>query len=156
MEIKNCSKEDFDEIISEIEDFWGSKRTLHIHYPALIYEFGNTAFVIKIGGKTAAYLFGFFSQVEPVAYVHLLAVRKEFQKNGYGSLLYNLFIEKAKENKCKYVKAITSLGNSASISFHKKIGMELTGDSEMDGIKYVKNYSGPGQDRVVFKKSILY
>jgi hypothetical protein len=47
MEITNCSKADFDQIISDIVAFWGSDRTLHLHQPFLTYEFGSSAFVVK-------------------------------------------------------------------------------------------------------------
>ncbi len=47
MKIEKCTMLDFNEITKDIVDFWGSDRTLHLHQPFLIYEFGNTAFVIK-------------------------------------------------------------------------------------------------------------
>jgi len=49
---------EYDEIVKDIVDFWGSDRTLHSHHPYLIYEFGDTAFVIKEQGQVIAYLFG--------------------------------------------------------------------------------------------------
>lgn len=57
MEISNCSKSDFHKIIENITDFWGSDRTLHLHYPILIYEFGYSAFVIKDGENSMLLLF---------------------------------------------------------------------------------------------------
>lgn len=68
MKIEKCTMEEFNEIVSDISDFWGSDRTLHLHQPFLVYEFGNTAFVIKQKGIVVAYLFGFFSQTENLAY----------------------------------------------------------------------------------------
>lgn len=154
MNVQLCSKNDFDQIITEIEDFWGSKRTLHLHHPSLIYEFGNTAFVIKDNDTVAAYLFGYISQCRPIGYVHLIAVRKNFQRSGYGKILYDKFVDEAKKADCKYIKAITSLTNTASINFHTRLGMMLTGEDEKEGIRYIKDYSGPGEDRVVFIKEI--
>jgi len=49
---------------------------------------------------------------------------------------------------------MTTAGNQASILFHKKIGMKLLGEENVDGIEVVKDYSAPGQDRVVFEKDI--
>ncbi len=154
MDVRLCSKEDFDQILINIEDFWGSKRTLHLHHPSLIYEFGNTAFVIKQNNIVAAYLFGYISQCEPAGYIHLTAVRKDFQRKGYGKILHNKFIETAKNKGCKFIKAITSISNIASINFHCNLGMQLTGSDIKDGIRFVKDYSGPGEDRVVFIKHI--
>jgi ribosomal protein S18 acetylase RimI-like enzyme len=154
MEIQNCSKKDFDQILTDIEEFWGSKRTLHLHTPILINEFGDTAFVINDEGTVCAYLFGFYSQTEPLAYVHLIGVRNNYKRKGYGKMLYEHFIKLAKERNCTKIKAITSVTNQQSIKFHKSIGMELIGDDIIDGVNVVLNYSGPGEHRVVFEKEI--
>jgi len=59
MEIRHCTKADYDEIIAHIEDFWGSNRTLGLHHPMFVYEFGNSAYVIEDGDCVAAYLLVF-------------------------------------------------------------------------------------------------
>ncbi len=153
--IESCSLSDYNQIINDITDFWGSDRTLHVHNPILIHEFGNTAYVINLDGRVIAYLFGFFSQTENTAYVHLMAVREEYQRKGLGEALYNHFINIARSKNYKKVKAITSPGNIKSINFHKnKIGMTLIGKPNESGLNVIKDYSGPGQDRVVFEKGI--
>jgi GNAT superfamily N-acetyltransferase len=154
MEILFCTKADFDQIITDIVDFWGSERTLGVHHAMFIYEFGNTAFVMKDGERVVAYLFGFFSQTEPTGYIHLIGVRKNYQGKGLGKLLYDNFEAIARRHGCTKLKAMTTPGNQASISFHKKIGMKLLGAKNADGIEVVKDYSAPGQDRVVFIKDI--
>lgn len=100
MELMNCSKDDFDQIIINIKEFWDSDRTLHLHHPILINEFGNTAFVIKEKNTVCAYMFGFYSQTEPVAYVHLIAVRNNYRRLGLGRKLYEHFIKCAREKYC--------------------------------------------------------
>ena len=155
MNIEKCTIEDFNEIVRDISDFWGSDRTLHLHQPFLIYEFGNTAFVIKDKGIVAAYLFGFFSQTENAAYVHLLGVREKYQRQGLGRLLYDRFIEVARSNNIHKLKAITTPSNMKSIKFHtKQIGMSMLGEADENGIPVVKYYSGLNNDRVVFEKQI--
>jgi GNAT superfamily N-acetyltransferase len=153
--IELCRIEDYHQIIRDIIDFWGSERTLFLHHPFLVYEFGNTAFVIKENDVVIAYLFGFFSQTESVGYVHLLGVRDNYRRKGLGTLLYNNFIELSKSKGIKKIKAITTPTNEKSIQFHKQqIGMTLIGNPNQDGINVVKNYSGINQDRVVFEKEI--
>jgi len=41
MKIESCTKNDFNEILRDISDFWGSDRTLHLHQPYLFHEFGH-------------------------------------------------------------------------------------------------------------------
>jgi len=154
MDIQNCTKPDFDQILADIVDFWGSDRTLHLHQPTLIYEFGNTAYVIKEQDCVIAYLFGFLSQRSPTAYVHLIGVRRSHQKQGLGHKLYAYFIDYAVQQGCTRLKAITTPTNATSIAFHKNLGMALIGEPDENGIPIVRDYSGPGQHRVVFDKAI--
>lgn len=155
MKIENCTTEDFNEIIRDISDFWGSDRTLHLHQPYLIREFGNTAFVIRDKGIVVAYLFGFFSQTESLAYVHLIGVREKYHNQGLGKRLYDNFIGIARSLEIHKIKAITKPVNIKSINFHtKKVGMRMMGEPDNDGINVIRNYSGPGNDRVVFMKEI--
>jgi L-amino acid N-acyltransferase YncA len=126
-----------------------------LHQPFLIHEFGNTAFVIHENGKVIAYLFGFFSQKEKTAYIHLLGVRENCQRKGFGLALYQHYISYAKELGMERIKAITTPANIKSINFHtRKIGMAMIGEPNENGINVVKNYSGPGNDRVVFERII--
>lgn len=154
MDIEKCTIADYHQIITNISDFWGSDRLLSIHHPIFIYEFGNTAYVIKIDNHVIAYLFGFIAQTSPTAYVHLVGVHKDFQNKGIGSGLYNHFVSYAKEKGCTKLKATTSPTNSLSVAFHKKFGMRLLGEKNADGLEVVSGYSRPGQDTVVFEKDI--
>jgi hypothetical protein len=74
-EISMCTHEDYNQILDELQEFWGARDTRHLHHPFLVHEFGNSAFVIRNGAQVVAYLFGFLSQTEPVGYVHTVAVR---------------------------------------------------------------------------------
>jgi GNAT superfamily N-acetyltransferase len=155
MKIEKCTMLEFNEIVKDIVDFWGSDRTLHLHHPYLIYEFGNTAFVIKEQGQVIAYLFGFYSQTDSLAYIHLLGVREKHQRRGLGLLLYENFIDIAKSKGITKIKAITTPSNTKSIAFHKnRIGMTLLGQPNEDGVNVVKDYSGANKYTVVFEKQI--
>jgi ribosomal protein S18 acetylase RimI-like enzyme len=154
-EITHCSLADFSQITSEIKAFWGSDRTLAIHHPSLIHEFGNTAFVIKKEDQVIAYLFGYYSQTESTAYIHLISAREGYQKMGLGQILYSHFMALAKANNLTKIKAITRPFNTKSINFHThKIGMKMLGEPNAEGINVIKNYAGYGEDRVVFEKLI--
>lgn len=150
MQITRCSKTDFLQIHSHITEFWGSDRALGVHHPMFIHEFGNTAYVIKNESEVMAYLFGFLSQNEPVAYVHLVGVRASYQRQGLARRLYQHFIEYARMHDCVRLKAITTHANAVSIAFHQSLGMKLLGEPNRDGIPVVADYAGVGQDRVVF------
>ena len=154
MNITNCSLDDYAQIFTDISDFWGHDRTLYLHHPMYVREFGNTAYVIKDGDTVAAYLFGFLSQTRPAAYVKFVAVRSAYRKHGLARRLYDHFIAYAKARDCAELRAITSPTNADSIAFHRALGMEFLGEPNEDGIPVVKDYAGPGRDRVVFRKLI--
>jgi len=152
--ISNCTQQDFTQILDGLADFWDGREVRHLHHPMLIHEFGNSAFVIREGAVVAAYLFGFISQVEPVGYVHLIAVRGSARRRGLGELLFGHFVEHARQQGCLHTKAITTPSNAGSIAFHKSLGMEMLGEPNADGIPVVKDYAGRGAPRVVFWKAI--
>ena len=154
MEIRNCTKADYDQIVAQVEDFWGSERTLGLHHPMFIHEFGSSAYVIKDGDCVAAYLFGFLSQTEPTAYVHLVGVRAAYRRRGLARRLYEHFVAFAQAQGCTELKAITTPGNKESLAFHLAWGMELTGKPNREGILVIENYAGPGQDRVVLRRKL--
>ncbi len=154
MHIENCTQSDFNRILSNIDSFWGSNRALHLHHPMLLFEFGNTAFVARESGNLCGYLFGFYSQMEPYAYAHLVAVHPTYRRAGIGRSLYYHFFGKAKQKQLTHIKAITRLSNCESITFHRSLGFVLIGQEACEGIPYVKNYGGPGEDRVVFMREL--
>jgi GNAT superfamily N-acetyltransferase len=154
MEISRCTQADYAQILRDIVAFWGSERTRHLHQPMFIHEVGNSAYVIRDGETVAAYLFGLLSQTEPVGYVHLIGVRDTYQRRGLGHQLYARFIAFSKEHGCTAVKAITTPTNHQSIAFHTRLGMEMIGTPNEDGIPVIADYSGPGQPRVVFRMPI--
>lgn len=152
-----CTKEDYDQIITDIAEFWNSRHIDNLrrqHNPVYLYEFGNTAFVVKEGEKVIGYLFGLYSQTSPTAYVKFVGVRASHRKRGVGRALYEHFTMTAKKQGCNELKAITSPSNTISITFHQNLGMKLLGEPNEDGIPVLRDYAGPGNDRVVFRTYI--
>jgi ribosomal protein S18 acetylase RimI-like enzyme len=153
MVITQCTKADYDHILTNIVDFWDSDRTLHLHSPIFVYEFGDTAFVVKSGDEVCAYLFAFIAP-RRVAYCHLLGVRATYRRHGLARQLYTHFFEYAQACGATIVRAITTPTNERSIAFHKSMRFSLLGEPNMQGIPVVANYSGPSLDRVVFERPL--
>jgi GNAT superfamily N-acetyltransferase len=105
-EIQICTRQDYDRILDELHEFWDGRDTRQLHHPFLIYEFGNSAFVIRREGQVVAYLFGFLSQTEPVGYVHAIAVRASARRRGHAQRLFTHFVQFARQRGCRHVKAI--------------------------------------------------
>jgi GNAT superfamily N-acetyltransferase len=137
-----ATKADFDEIVERMAEFWSERDLLALHHPMFVYEFGDSALVIRDeAGAVAAYLFGFVIPQQQLGYVHLVAVRRDQRGRGLGRLLYERFGQLAREHGCSSLKAITTPGNAGSIAFHRALGMEAV---------EVPDYAGSGRARVVF------
>lgn len=94
-------------------------------------------------GQVAAFLVGFLSQTEPdAAYVHFVGVDPQLHGQGIGRSLYRAFFALAASHGRRYVHCITSPQNTASQSFHTRLGFTAS------AVK--ADYDGPGLDRVAF------
>lgn len=156
MQMERCTHEDFLQILADLEDFWGTDRARAVHHPMFVHEFGDTAWVVRENERVLAYLFGFWSQTEPVGYIHLVGVRRDRQRQGIGRWLYEQFEMRARQNGCTALKALTPPINAASIAFHLRLGFVPQGEPSDDRIIPVaRDYFGPGVPRVVFRKSLL-
>ncbi len=132
-------------LVADQREFWGERDVSHLHHPMLVHEFGGTSVVIRDpAGPIAAYLFGFVT-LEHVGYAHLVAVRESHRRRGLGSELYQRFEELARERGARNLKAYTQPSNTASIDFHRSVGMTAT---------EVADYAGPGETRIVFRREL--
>ena len=155
LRVQRCSESDFWEILSRVEEFWGSNRNRTFHHPIFLREFGDTALVVRNDTKVLGYLFGFVSQTEPTAYVHLVATDPAVRGQGIARKLYDHFIAIGRQRGCTKLKAITTVSNVDSIAFHRSLGMKMVvGERGTEGVFIVRNYSGPSEDRIVFYRDI--
>ncbi|MCC7406533.1 MAG: GNAT family N-acetyltransferase [Phycisphaeraceae bacterium] len=154
--VTRMTKSDFDQIMGGLRDFWGadSDRLRTLNHPMFLYEFGDTAFVVRDGDKVIAYLMGMLSQTEPVGYVHMVAVHADHRRQGLARTLYAAFEACVAAKGCQTIKAITPPSQTGSIQFHRSIGMNLCGHDSGAGFPVVKDYWGLGGDRVVFTKPV--
>lgn len=154
MEIRKCTRADFNWIHSNLALFWGDSRTQFIHHPIFVNEFSDTAIVIEKNQQIIGYLFGLFSQNNGYAYVHAVGIHKQHQRKGIGTELYDYFLTICKNQGIKKIKAITNPSNTSSIEFHQAFGFKLIGSDYIGEIPVIKNYSGINEDRVVMIKKL--
>lgn len=143
--ITRATMREYAAIVGALDRYWPSADAAPIHHPLLVREFGDLSLVIRDEFGVAAYLFGLVATAEPVAYVHVVGVRRDRRREGLASALYAEFELRASGREVQAVKAITRPGNTRSRAFHGAIGFEE---------EFVPDYAGPGDDRIVLRKPL--
>jgi GNAT superfamily N-acetyltransferase len=144
METRPLTKTDYDHIVSVIDRWWGGPSSALAH-PIFFYELGRLARVVEAEGVLVGFLFGLICPDKPVGYVHLVGIHPDYRRRGVGRLLYAAFEEDCRREKCRELKAITTLGNEGSVRFHQAQGWSM---------EEVEDYAGPGRLRIVFTKAL--
>lgn len=115
-----------------------------LHLLALVQEFGSTCLVARAEDGIRGYVFGFVTP-DATGYVHLLATRDDTRGSGLGRRLYAAFAEAAERQGARRLKAITSVGNTGSIAFHRRVGFDVS---------VIDDYNGPGRPMAVFRRDL--
>ena len=148
MEIRHAEPADYGRVIGRVNAWWGG-RDMAPMLPRLFFvHFEGTSYVVDDGdGQLAAFLIGFLSQTDPAeAYIHFVGVSPEHRGGGLGRQLYERFFEDARAAGRSRVTCVTSPVNEGSVAFHEALGFT----SE----RVAHDYDGPGEDRVLFVKSL--
>lgn len=143
--IERATVSDYAAIVGALDRFWDSADAAPMHHPLLVREFGDLSLVIRDQHGIAAYLFALLATTEPSAYVHVVGVRRDRRREGLATQLYAALEASARARDVLALKAITRAGNTRSRAFHAASGFEE---------ELVRDYSGPGEDRIVLRKAL--
>ncbi len=156
-QIRQINDSDYDEVIKNLNNWWGG-RDMTDMLPRLFFKFfGSTGFIIKNDEDVVGFLVGFIAQNNPQkGYVHFIGVNPDYRKKNVGKRLYNHFFDVMIQKGVSSVECVTSPANKNSIAFHQSIGFKIKAGNRLteEGISYFYNYDGAGEDRVVFSKEL--
>lgn len=141
--ITPLSPADLRTILTGQHRYWRDRDMRSLHHPMYAHEFAGTSLAARADG-IVGYLLGFVAPTGD-GYVHLVAVRDDARGTGVGRAMYERFAQLAAERGAGGLKAITTPGNAGSIAFHRRLGFTA---------ETVADYSGPGADRVVFRRPL--
>ena len=156
MRIRPMTKADFDYLLGTVDDWWGWPTAGKLH-PVYLYQFGDTAFAAEEDGRVIGFVVGFVSQTDPTeAYAHLVGTHPQSRRRGVARALYRQFFATVVCKGCRRVKAIMLPINRTSLAFHRHMDFRPVeqGTIDIDGVKAVKDYSGPGEHRLVLVKDL--
>ncbi|MDO9020959.1 MAG: GNAT family N-acetyltransferase [Deltaproteobacteria bacterium] len=143
METRSLTQEDFGEIASVIDRWWGGPSAALAH-PLFLHELGDDALVVEDDGLLVGFLLGFVTAAG-VGYVHLVGIHNDHRRRGIGRRLYESFTARAQRRGARRMKAITTPGNHGSVEFHRALGY---------GVELAVDYAGPARDRYVFTREL--
>lgn len=143
METRGITQEDFGQIVSVIDRWWGGPTSALAH-PLFFHELGDDALVVEDDGRIVGFLLGFMT-AHGTGYVHLVGIDNDHRRRGVGRRLYESFTARARERGMARMKAITTPGNQGSIEFHRALGYR---------VELATDYAGPGRDRYVFTRDL--
>ncbi|WP_443052585.1 GNAT family N-acetyltransferase [Streptomyces sp. JV176] len=135
---------DVHQVLADHPRYWGERDLRSLHLLALVQEFGPTCLVARAEDGIRGYLFGFVTPTG-TGYTHLVAVRDDARGTGLGRRLYAAFAEAARGQGAERLKAVTSVGNTGSVAFHRRLGFT---------VEIVDDYNGPGQPMAVFQRDL--
>lgn len=108
-------------------------------------EFGPTCLVTRAGDGIRGYVFGFVTP-DGTGSAHLIATRDDTRGTGLGRRLYAAFETGAAERRgARWLKAITSVEDTGSITFHRGLGFDVEIAADCDG---------PGRTMAVFRRDL--
>ncbi|MEK8174543.1 GNAT family N-acetyltransferase [Streptomyces sp. M19] len=145
-QITSAEMTDIHQVLADHHRYWGERDLRSLHLLALVQEFGESCLIARAEDGIHGYLIGFVTPTG-TGYVHLIATRDDARGTGLGRRLYAAFADAARRHGALRLKAITSLGNTGSIAFHRRLGFDA---------KIVDDYNGPGQAMVVFHRVLPF
>jgi len=145
-QITRAEVADVHQVLADHSRYWGDRDLRPLHQLALVQEFGSTCLAARDAEGIAGYLIGFVTPTG-TGYVHLIATRDDTRGSGLGRRLYAAFAEAAQREGAVRLKAITSVANTGSVTFHRSLGFEAT---------VVEDYNGPGRTMVVFQRPLPF
>lgn len=148
MEIRHAEPADYGRVIGRVNAWWGGRDMAPMLPQLFFVHFEGTSYVADDEeGQLAAFLIGFLSQTDPdEAYIHFVGVSPEHRGGGLGRQLYERFFDDARAAGRTRVRCVTSPANAGSVAFHEALGFT----SE----RVAHDYDGPGEDRVLFVKTL--
>ncbi|GAA2493487.1 GNAT family N-acetyltransferase [Streptomyces gobitricini] len=118
--------------------------------------FAGTSLVAEDSTGVKAFLVGLHSaDNEEDAYIHFVVVDPVLRGRGLARGLYTAFLDRAAAAGRREVRAVAVPGDGGAVAFHRALGFSVVGgDHEVEGVPVHRDYDGPGQDRICFRRRI--
>jgi ribosomal protein S18 acetylase RimI-like enzyme len=148
------TEDDYFEVIDALDQWWDyqaaearrDQRAALV--PRLFFQhFTDTSIVLVDQHRLVGFLIGFLSQSRAdEAYIHFVGIDPSYRGRGLGAELYERFFAIARMHQRCTVRAITSISNTGSQAFHRRMGFSVSDP--------IANYDGQGGTHVLFVREL--
>jgi GNAT superfamily N-acetyltransferase len=158
MLVRNAFPDDFLEIANKSKEWADLVIERESIYHILTEHFRGTCFIAEDRGEMIGYLLGLRSQARPEeALVHLVQVAPSLRGNGVGRRMFNQFQAAVKGMGCTRIVTHSRPENNDCNRFYRAMGLDVMDSKdaiEVNGLRAIKDYNGPGKHRVRWHKDI--
>ncbi|MHA3019640.1 GNAT family N-acetyltransferase [Mycobacterium sp. BMJ-28] len=151
---RTSTERDYPDVVAALDRWWdypgakarSSQRAALV--PRFFFQhFTDTSLIVRDEDRLVAFLIGFLSQSRPdEAYIHFIGVDPHHRGRGLGTDLYERFFAVIREHRRRTVQAITSVSNTGSQAYHRRMGFTVSDP--------ITNYDGRGSVHVAFSRKI--
>jgi GNAT superfamily N-acetyltransferase len=157
--LRHPDETDHPGIAAVIEEWFGGRRVGHLAGRSWFRHVGSTSWIAsEPDGRPVGILLGYRSQDHPdEAVVHLLGVDPNRRRRGIGRQLVDAFVDEARRRGSGSVVALAWPGEPPAAAFFRATGFTADdgpGSRNIHGVRAFKDLEAPGDDRIVFRRTI--
>ena len=137
--IRNPDISDYERVLDVMVPWWGGRDLRNKVYKGLFIHFTQTSFIVENkDGELLAFLLGFLSQTHSdEGFINWVGVHPKHRNKGIARVLYERFLEIARNRGRTRITANTSVVNRASMLWHKHMG--FTVDKTNESFLFTRN-----------------
>lgn len=157
--LRHPDEADHPAIAAVIEEWFGGQRIRHLAGRSWFRHTGSTSWLAEEDtGRPIGILLGYRSQDHPdEAVLHLVAVDPNRRRQGIGRALVDAFVREASERGVETIVALAWPGEPPAPSFFRALGFRADdgpGSKNIHGTPAFADHEAPGDDRIVFRRSL--
>jgi len=154
MDITSCTKADYDQIVTRIQEFWGGDRTLNLHHPMFVVRVRQLGLHHQRWEPGCGLPLGLHLTVGACCLCPSRRGQRAVPAARPGASSVRSFCEVRPHSGLYRAESHHNAWQQGVHCISPIAGNGVDRKTKCDGVQVIKDYAGPGQDRVVFRKTL--